>query len=192
MGTFYTNVTLKGVAQADAAAYLNSQQREAFVSPEVNGCIVVYDEQSEEMEIDTLEDFTTAISKHFGCPALAVYVYNGDFLWYLLFDAGKLVDEYNSMPHYFDEDEPTPPQGGDGAQLCAIFGVDPALAPQLDYILRNEDAYTFAVERHEDLVRVLGLHPAAVDVGFDYIDADDLPKWVTLDVGTLVKAGLRA
>lgn len=191
MGTFYTNITLKGVTQAQAAAWLNAQKREAYVSPEENGCVVVYDEQSEEMEMDILEALCTALSKHFNCPALAVMVYDGDFLWYLLYESGKLTDEYNSDPHYFDSDEPTPPQGGDPAKLCAAFGVQTTdkLLKQIDYILRNEDIYLFAMERHRDLVSALGLPLAAVDVGYDYIDAGDLPTWVVLDREALIKTG---
>ncbi len=187
MGTFYTNITLKGVSAGLAASVLEQRRRAAYLY-EMQDCTVVYDDLSEQdMDLDLLEDLTQVLSRELRCPALGVQVYNGDFLYFVAYDHGSFADEYHSDPHYLDSDEPSAPQGGDAAKLCALFGAAGAEA-RVDYILRNEEIYDFAVERHEDLVKALGLSLAAVDVGYDYIETGDLPAWLSLEREKLVRA----
>ena len=55
MGNFYTNVTLRGSNQDSIVEYMTRQNRNAYVSPTVNDCTVVYDEECEYKETDILE-----------------------------------------------------------------------------------------------------------------------------------------
>ena len=52
MGNFYVNYTVRGPTQQDVAAALAG--RKALVTPWQNGCVVVFDEQS-----DTQDDKVT-------------------------------------------------------------------------------------------------------------------------------------
>jgi hypothetical protein len=178
MGNFYTNITLRGSNQDSIAEYLTEQNRSAYVSPTVNHCTVVYDEECESQDTDTLEALASDLSKRFSCPALAVLNHDDDILWYKLFEAGQLTDEYDSCPDYFDADaeELSMPKGGDARRLCSTFESEQNVS-EVERILRapNPDAYVFAVERHEDLVKALGMPTFAAGCGYNYIDQDELP-----------------
>ena len=49
-----------------------------------------------------MAELGTRLSLEFGCPVLAVLNHDDDILWYQLFENGKLADEYDSTPGYFD------------------------------------------------------------------------------------------
>jgi hypothetical protein len=183
MGIFYTNVTLRGSNQDSIAEYMTQQNRNAYVSPTVNDCTVVYDEQCESQETRILEKLASDLSKRFGCPALAVLNHDDDILWYKLFEAGQIADEYDSCPDYFNaQAELSMPKGGDGRKLCSVFKTEQSVA-EVERILRapNPDAYVFAFERHEDLVKALGMPAFSVGCGYNYIQEDELPEGLDLD-----------
>ena len=50
MGNFYTNYTLKGPGQQAVASALAG--RKALVTPENNGCVMVFDEQSDSQDAE--------------------------------------------------------------------------------------------------------------------------------------------
>lgn len=183
MGNFYTNITLRGSDQDSIAEYLTQQNRDAYVSPTVNHCTVVYDEQCESQDTGILESLASDLSKRFSCPALAVLNHDDDILWYKLFESGQLTDEYDSSPDYFDaQDELAMPKGGDAQKLCGIFGAGQNVT-EVERILRapNPDAYVFAYERHEDLAKALGIPTFSVGCGYNYIEQDELPEGLEFD-----------
>jgi hypothetical protein len=184
MGSFYTNITLRGPAQASVAEYLNRQNRDAYVSPTANDCTVVYDAASESQDTDILEGLTSELSRQFGCPALAILNHDDDILWYKLYESGQLVDEYDSAPSYFDPraTEIAPPQGGDAQKLCGAFKAEEHSA-KVEEILRAPGivGYLFAVERHEALAEALGIPEFSVGCGYNYIEADELPEDLSVD-----------
>lgn len=183
MGNFYTNVTLRGSNQDSIVEYMTRQNRNAYVSPTVNDCTVVYDEECESQETDILEELASGLSKQFGCPALAVLNHDDDILWYKLFEGGEMIDQYDSSPGYFDaQDEASMPEGGDARKLCRAFKAEQNAA-EVKRILRasDQDAYVFASDRHEDLVKALGIPTFSVGCGFNYIEEDELPDGLELD-----------
>src|SRR5262249_3594018 len=113
-----------------------------------------------------------------------------DIFWYQLYLSGELVDEYDSLPGYFDASaEPSAPAGGDAQKLCKAFGA--ASVAQVESILRkssfDEDGYVFAVERHTDLARALGIPSFGVGAGFRYVADGELPEG--LDEGGILRVG---
>jgi hypothetical protein len=54
MGGFYTNYTLRGPSQQAVAAVLAG--RKAIVTPQSNGCVVAYDEASDDQDMDCIGD----------------------------------------------------------------------------------------------------------------------------------------
>jgi len=177
MGNFYTNYTLRGPGQREIAAFLDG--RPAIVTPEQEGCVVVFDKISEEQDQHAIGDLGSRVSKWFNCAVLAVQNHDDDILWYQLFLNGKLTDEYDSTPGFFDpEAEPSPPKGGEAQKLCGAFGV--SNVGEIEEILRRpcfgENAYRFAVERHVDLARVLGIPTFGVCAGYHYICEGQLPE----------------
>lgn len=176
MGNFYTNYTLKGPSQQEVAAALTG--RSAIVTPAQNGCVVVFDEQSDEQDSAVIAELGAHLSRELGCSVLAVLNHDDDIFWYQLYVNGELADEYDSSPGYFDpEAEPSGPAGGDAEKLCGAFGSN--AQAEVEGILRKSafDAggYTFAVERHSDLARALGIPSFGVGAGFGYVSDGELP-----------------
>jgi hypothetical protein len=101
---------------------------------------------------------------------------------------GQLADEYDSCPGYFDDSaEPSGPAGGDAQKLCDAFGASDAA--EVERILRksaiDQDGYAFAVWRHMDLTRVLGIPSSAAGNGYQSIIGGELPGGI--DQSDLVK-----
>jgi hypothetical protein len=186
MGNFYTNITLRGPDQDATVAFLNEQRRPAYVAPTVNGCTIVFDEACETQDTDILEALAAQLSQRFACPALAVLNHDDDILWYKLYDAGQALDEYNSAPDYFGDEEGAQPTGGDARKLCRAFKAEQNLN-EVERILRAADEYVFALEQHDELVRALGLPTFAVGTGYNYLVEDDAPEG--LDTGSLKHTG---
>jgi len=100
MGNFYTNYTLRGPDQQAVAKALAG--RSAIVTPAQDGCVVVFDERSDEQEQEVITELAASLSREFGCPVLAVVNHDDDIFWYQLYVSGELADEYDSSPGYFD------------------------------------------------------------------------------------------
>ena len=120
---------------------------------------------------------------------LAVLNHDDDILWYQLYADGKLVDEYDSTPGYFDSAaEPSAPAGGDARKLCSALGS--TNAAEVERILRksgfDDDGYTFAFERHTDLVRALGITEFGVGTSYASFENDELPAG--LSVADVIRA----
>jgi hypothetical protein len=177
MGSFYTNVALKGPTQAAVVEHLRAQGRDAYVAPTLGGVTVVYDAACESQDQRILASLAAELSRTFACSALAALVYDDDFLVYLLFQGGTQVDEYNSDPMYFENGEPEAPRGGDAGALCAAFGAATEVA-RVEAILRawagpdgdpGASPYLFAQFRHRDLARALGLPERLCALGYLYV-----------------------
>ena len=181
MGNFYTNYTLRGPSPQEIVAALAG--RSAIVTPVQDGCVVVFDEESDEQETEVITRLASHLSRELSCPVLAVLNHDDDILWYQLFLSGALADEYDSSPGYFDSvAEPSVPAGGDAQKLCSAFGGDVA---RVESILRKssfeEGGYAFAVERHAALARALGIPSFGVGAGFGYVSQGELPEGLDED-----------
>ena len=154
------------------------------MTPAQNGCIVVFDEQSDEQDQEVITELASRMSREFGCPVLAVLNHDDDIFWYQLYLSGKLADEYDSSPGYFDPSAaPSVPAGGDAQKLCSAFGA--SNVAEVESVLRkssfDEGGYTFAVERHIDLARALGIPSFGVGAGFRYVADGEVPDGLEED-----------
>jgi hypothetical protein len=193
MGNFYVNYTLRGPDQQTVAAVLAG--RASIVSPSQNGCVVVFDEESEEQNPEVIAELASRLSGHLKCSLLAVVNHDDDILKYQLFLNGDLMDKYDSTPGYFsgaedDDDEPSPvngPQGGNAKLLCETFGAN--AVSEVEQILRkpslSEDGYVFAFERHADLAAALDIASFGVGASFSALVEGELPE--DLDENALIK-----
>ena len=178
MGNFYSNVTLRTTDTDAIVQTLTSLRRRALVAPAIAGATVVFDEAIEN-GFRELGRFAAELSRRHGCATLAVTIADDDVLWYGLYNAGRLDNEYDSNPNY-DTGPTTPPKGGSGAALGAAFGVAERAA-EIERVLRvrsGPEGYLFEHERHADLVRLLGLPDIAVATGYGYIEAGELPEGI--------------
>ncbi len=216
MGNFYVNVTLKGPTRSDIAAYLEQMGCKAFLTPEVDSVTTVCEEQCDSQDSAVISLFAGKLSEHFRCPAFAVLNHDDDLLAYILYDRGERKHAYTSSPRYFDgrqlgsdfdlpadqfplepeerDVDPELPAGGDPEALVQSFGesADPA---EVARVLRtpstgSSDKFVFAFERHEALLKALGLPAHALCFGYRYVSRGEFPLGVTRDdilaVGTSV------
>jgi hypothetical protein len=183
VGSFYTNITLRTPDTDRVEAALRQVRRTAFIAPPSEGCTVVFDEASESQDLDILGALAMHLSRACGCPALAVLNHDDDVFIYLLYEAGELVDEYNSAPSYFDDDADldASPSGGDAERLTRIFGSS-GESSQVEHVLRaptgTDDGFVFATDRHRELARVLGVPSSAVGAGFTYLSEGEVPEGI--------------
>jgi hypothetical protein len=182
MGNFYTSYTLRGPGQQAVAGAMAG--RSAIVTAAQAGCVVVFDEESDDQNQEIIAELASRLSGQFRCPVLVALNHDDDFLWYQLYLSGELVDEYNSAPGYFGTDDEdaamTGSEGGDAKTLCEAFGSN--AVKEVEGILRrspeDDDNYTFAIERHMELATALGI-PEFGASGFKQIHADALPEGLT-------------
>ena len=184
MGNFYTSYTLRGPDQNAVAAIMAG--RSALVTPAHDGCVVVFDEESDGQNDEIIAELASRLSGQFRCPLLAVMNHDDSILWFQLYLSGELVNEYNSAPGYFEtEDEEAAaagPEGGDAKKLCAAFESNEIV--KVEKILREPGAadgsYVFEIERHIDLARALGI-PEFGAGGFNQISEEALPGGLAED-----------
>jgi hypothetical protein len=182
----YSNITLHGVSQADAAGYLTRHGDVALVTPEWRASVVVF-----HADLSRQEDLAARLSRHFNRPALLLMGFNDRVLLYQLYETGERTDEYVSTPHQgLELDGPAPP--GDAGRLCAAFGMDRQVA-RVERILRKEAGpdhpHALAVNRHGDLARALGLPVFAAGSSFELIELGELPHDADLSPEQLVRTG---
>ncbi len=167
VGNFYVNHATRGPDREAVAEFLRAAERTAFVGPTVEGTTMFFDAESDMQNEEVIKDLGARASKDLSAPILAVLNHDDDILAYWLFEAGRLVDDYNSCPGYFDGDDVTP-AGGDATRLCAAFGVADK-AEQVDEVLRGED-FVFAMHRHETLAELLRFPSDYVCLGYRYAE----------------------
>jgi hypothetical protein len=180
MGSFYTNITLRTDRLDDVVEVLHDLERDAYVSQPQKGCLVVFDKECEEQDVDTIKRLASALSSRLKTPALGVLNHDDDILMYVLYDNGKLLDEYNSSPGYFESAPGEEPEGGDASALGRAFGV--ASTSGVEDVLHaprasgDNDGYVFEYERHEALVASLHISTFAVGFGFNYLEEGEFPE----------------
>jgi hypothetical protein len=168
MGSFYTNITLRCTDHAGIITYLDQLGRRAYVLPPCRGYVVVCEAESDEQG-DEIALLSAQLSRQFECLAFGVLNHDDDVLTYQLYSNGALLDEYDSMPGYYDTSRPPEPAGGQAATLCEVFN-KPRSAARIEAILRNVD-YVFASERHEDLMHALGM--PLTQLGYSMLSRED-------------------
>jgi hypothetical protein len=180
VGNFYVNYSTRGRDREAVAECLRSAKRKAFVSPTINDTTVVFDEGADTQDEAIIKDVGKRISKVLAAPVLAVINHDDDILAYWLFEGGEISDEYNSCPGYFSDEGGDTPEGGDAKKICSAFGV-PAKAKQVEKILRDEEEYVFALDRHKALAELLQ-HPwPYVCMGYGYIKEGSFAEGISAE-----------
>lgn len=143
----------------------------AMVGPAMGGWVGLYDSKMENQDESMGEAVVKELSRRLKSTAITFLVHDGDILSYRVAVNGKVVDQFNSIPDYFDEDVPdrvrAALRGNPGllAQACG----KPEAEAQLQALLAepSHEAY----ELLETLSAVLGLENACV--GFDHLRDSD-------------------
>ncbi len=154
MGLFLETVIIPGCKEAEARsivkaveeAYSNQENDEAAYQitelyadqcqyrEYANGVSILINE-----ECIGYDDLAEAISSDYGKVVMLLYIYDGDFWAYALFDNGELVDKFNPQPDYFEEvsEEVIEASKGNADVIAKYFHVERADIEK--YLVRWED-----------------------------------------------------
>lgn len=188
MGNWYTNICVSGAQQSDVIAMLNELGRRAYVTPEANGWVILYDQECDKFDLDVLESLALTISTRRSCTTLASFNAADDILWLGVYENGKLATRYSSDRKQFEDATEFPPVEEVAGVLCRVFA-KPEKKPRIRRILRTPHgilgllaaftrirlAYLFEVLRHRDLAEALGMPSGSVGLGYKYVDRGETP-----------------
>jgi hypothetical protein len=174
MGNTYTNVLLREPNIDRVTALLDQLGRRAYVGSD-GAVTVVYDERAERNPPKELGGLASLLSSKLHLPALGVANYHDDVFEYQLAVDGKVVDRYNSYPGFLKGGGETP-VGGDARRLCVAFGAASQEAAVAALLRRTRSDMGPDVERHEQLLKLLGLPPALSMLGYDYVREGELAQ----------------
>ncbi len=189
MGNWYTNVSVKGAQQSDIVAALEELGRRAYVTPEISGWIVVYDQQTDDFDLGILESLALTLSTRFSCTALASCNADDDVLWLALYENGSLSTRYASSRKVFEDGDEFPALQETAHVLTRVFEKPEAknqvltvlrkshgILGLLSFYLKLRLAYVVEVQRHLDLSNLLAMPRAAVGLGYTYVNKGETPE----------------
>jgi ribosomal protein S18 acetylase RimI-like enzyme len=150
---------------------LAAHSQGTIVSPPRNGWIAVYDEAADR-EPELLRRIARELSDRMGAVTLSIGVEGGHVVRYLLYERGRMVDEYLSVPEHYG---PLPP--GDAVALGAnptvvarLTGADPREIRAIARVAASPADLPPAAELLSQLATAMKLEGA--DHG--YADAGDI------------------
>ena len=189
MGLFYTNTTLRLADQNPVIDFMKTNRRTGYISPVINGYVVVFDRETEDQNETAITKLTSKFSRQLKCVAFTVLILDGDIFAYWLYRNGKWLDKYNAIPNYFDDKVDSAPTGGNASKLCEALDVLEAFAAVqhlFDRLYRGnvddvwDEGFLIGEDVHRQFVKVLGLPVISVETGFYTIEndfgRDDLDK----------------
>jgi uncharacterized protein len=166
MGVSFTNyqVRTRSVSRcAKAAAQVVSSR--ALVTDQQNGWITIYDEASDAQDVKELRRVAQSLSAKIATSVLVLLVHDSDVFLYLLYDHGRLTDQFDSHPEYFG-----PVSAARRKKWAGHFARVAKLAPRGTTAAAIRDALTgsqaFAEERATQFARLLGVEPSRAPLGF--------------------------
>jgi hypothetical protein len=180
---------VKGAQQSDVVALLEELGRHAYITPEISGWIVVYDQQTEDFDVGILESLALTLSTRLSCTALASCNADDDVLWLALYETGMLSTRYASARGSFEDGHefPDPKETADVLArafqkpeaknevlrvLCKSHGI----LGLLNLYFKARVAYVLEVHRHLDLTNLLEMPRAAVGFGYTYVNKGEIPE----------------
>jgi hypothetical protein len=188
MGNWYTNICVKGAPQSDVIAVLDELGRLAYVTPEIAGWVVLYDQECDKFDLNSLESLALTISTRLSCTTFASFNADDDILWLGVYENGKLATRYSSDRKQFADADEFPliedvadvlcrifakPEKSD--QVCKILRRPHGALGLLSHFLKTRLAYLFEVLRHGDLAEALGMPSSSVGLGYKYVDRGETP-----------------
>lgn len=185
----YANIVLKAADQAQVVRTLNELGAVAYVAPTQRGATAVFHE-----DLSGQEHLAAALSARLNCTALLAMTLGTMVLLYQLYVNGDLIDTYVSEPHDELELDSLTEVAGDAAKLCSAFDADRKLR-SVDRILRKEatptNDYSYAINRHGELLRALDLPLCAAGASFSGIETGEAvhPEGPTAVLAQCVRTG---
>jgi GNAT superfamily N-acetyltransferase len=152
--------------------------RGSLVAPPRNGWITVYDDVGDR-EPAMLRRLASELAQRIGAVVISIGVEHGQVVRFVLFEAGRVVDEYLSVPEYYG---PLPP--GEVIALAAnprvvarLTGADPATVRAVAQTALSPAELPAPDELLAGLAGAIGLEGAT----HGWSDAPDLPGAIAVE-----------
>ena len=174
MGASFTNyqVRAKSASKVKKAIEPLVKSR-AYVSPEKNGWVTIYDESSDDQNEATITHIATELSKSLDTAVIACLVHDSDIATYWLYQSGVLTDEFNSAPDYFGNtvDDKTRDRLSGNSDALLPLCVAGTTLEQIESVIHPPDDFPIMAENvFIDLAKLLGIDDARIGLGFTYFD----------------------
>jgi hypothetical protein len=149
-------------------------RRTAYVAV-IEHMTFVYDERCEKQDVDELRKLAKTLSDACGVPAMAALNRDDDVLWLVLAGDGRVLEVYNSFPGYFDSGSNVP-EVANVAASCDAFDA-PEARDAIETLLQTPHAeVTFEVQRHQELLEIVGINEVAGAMGFNDVAQGELEE----------------
>lgn len=174
MGASFTNyqVLAKSASKIKKALEPLVKSR-AYVSPEKNGWVTVYDESSDDQNEAVITHIATELSKSLVTTVLACLVHDSDIAAYWLYQSGALTDEFNSAPDYFgnEVDDKTRARLSGNSDVLLPLCVASTTREEIEAVIHPSDDFPMMAEGiFVDLAKLLGIDDARIGLGFTCFD----------------------
>ena len=180
MGAFYGSIHIRTENSAAVQKALDQLAKEAncrfLLGPPLNGWISVFPNESGQNDRISVE-----IAKRLPNDIFHLIVHDDDIFGYFFFRDGKLIDQYNSCPDYFEEVSDEEKQQCQGKpELFQDLLVKPESLGKIQALLiaDKKNEFVFEHERMAQFVESLGLQNALSS--YEYLQAgerDEIIGW---------------
>jgi hypothetical protein len=154
MGLFCVNFHFRTNDDKALSAAVKGRGVDRFrILPAKGGWASLYEEQASQQDDERIRELASGLSKQLGVAVIAFLVHDSDIACYWLFEKGKLLDEFNSCPDYF-EGGGSGPSGGD-PNIFVRYCRKGVRAEEIAEILAGENL--FAERVIERLAETLGI-----------------------------------
>jgi hypothetical protein len=127
------------------------------VLPAKGGWVSVYEELASQQDESRIRDLAGALSRDLRAVGIAFLVHDSDIACYWLFERGRLLDEYNSRPDYFDDNPSGDQPSGGRPEVLLRFCRAGVGKDELAVILSEQTV--FADDIVGQLAEALGIDP---------------------------------
>src|SRR5580658_950634 len=169
MGASFTNYHVR---KADAAACARALtaliSARALVTDSKNGWTTVYDEHSDSQDIEVFRRLAKGLSSKLKTAIIALMVHDSDIFVYLIYEHGKLIDQFDSKPDYFGpvSEAQKKEWRGDFAKLIPYAKKKSSVQ---DFRRAAEKVHVFEEERAVEFSQLFGIEPSRAQTGFQYV-----------------------
>lgn len=184
MGAFIVNFNVRSNDRHSVEKTLRDMKvAAAWVTAPKNGWITVYEERASGQDEERIQELSQRLSA--SAAVVALLVHDSDVLCYWLYERGKLLDEYNSCPDYFEDGDPAAAAESRGKPevLLNYCAAGKKLA-DVQQTLGNTDR-VFAEEQLTEMAELLGIDPTRARMDFAYVGNELAPTEIdAVFVGT--------
>lgn len=196
MGAFVVNFHVRISSKEAVAEVLQGMSLEAaWISGGKGPWVTVWEALASRQDTVRIQELAQAISQQLEAPLIGFLNHDSDVVCYWLFDSGKLLDEYNSCPGYFDGDSSQEESMAADCQTLVKYCTPGTTVEELEEVLKiwtQADAaqgimpnYVFGEQRLSALGKLMEIDDMRINVDYGDIGRDVKPEEIDAEwIGT--------